>query len=337
MAEKTATWSLNLESNAPAVSKDTAKSLEGLRQQIQGSTEFIKLMSGSLRSLRGASDDVKAAKEQLKAKIDAEKGAVSKATVELLKQGTTYGKLTESAKKTTSATKDLGAGLKEAGGPLADFSGKLGAMKDFLGEGSVLLKGSALAVGVLAAAFVGVTAAIVGSTAALARWLVVSGNELRAMNLAREAAAGSAENAKALGTWVDLLSRKVSTSKDKINELAVSLTRDLSGGFSKVSGQGIVDTFAAVTQAAAAAGDEVGNAIGDIVKRSKLFGRIRINPFELQGKGINFEDVAGALSKNLKIGLKTARLALYQGMVPIDAGAKALRDAVEKRFGAINT
>jgi hypothetical protein len=57
---------------------------------------------------------------------------------------------------------------------------------------------------------------------------------------------------------------------------------------------------------------------------------------ELQGSGVGFEDVAASLASNLKVDIGKARAALAEGRVKLADGAKAMRDAVEKKFGGIN-
>jgi hypothetical protein len=360
MSEKTATFNLRLRSDAGDEAAHDAAELEKLRQKLSGSQDAVKQLSSSLRMLRGDTVEVKGAKEQLKGMLNAEKDAISAANLELLKHGTTYEKLAEQERKAArekaaldarmksdaidkekKALKDATAktdGLRKAvdatGGPLADFA-------EGLDKAKVLAAGASTGVGLLvvaAAALVAglviATATLIGGAVALARFVLEAGNAARAMGLMREAAAGSAANGYNLGTQVDALSRKVATAKDKLNQLASTLTRQLSGSYA--SGQAIVDTFNLVAQSSEAMGDEVGNQLGDIIKRGKQFGRIQINPFELQGTGINFQDVAKELSKNLKIGLGDAQQALYQGYIKIDDGAKAIRAVVEKRFGEVN-
>lgn len=55
-----------------------------------------------------------------------------------------------------------------------------------------------------------------------------------------------------------------------------------------------------------------------------------------KGLGIQFQDVAKSLAKNLNIGLGEAQQALLMGGVKLDDRAKAVHDAIEKRFGEVN-
>src|SRR4029077_17799103 len=159
-------------------------------------------------------------------------------------------------------------------------------------------------------------------------------NAARTMNLMREAAGGTAANATALGHQIDALARSIATPKAELNELALSMTRSLLG--TRVSGQGIVDTFNAVAQASEAMGKEAGSQIQSLITRGKQWGRMSLGIFELQGTGITFADVAKNLAKQLGISLQAAQFQLVTGYAKIDDGAKAIRTAIETRFASIN-
>ena len=343
MAEKTATFALNLESNAGAVSAAATSGLEAFRSTIEKSQAELKGMQGALKSLKGSSDEVAKAKEQLKAKIEAEKGVISQANLALVKQGTTYTKVTSELKKLTgevvketSAQGKLRDGVKLAGGPVADLSSKFDNLKGVLSGANAGAAALGIGVGLLVVGVVALTAATIEAGIKLGKFVIEGANTLRSMNLMREAAAGSAENAKNLGTQVDRLARMVPTAKDKINELAVAMTRDMSGGLSKATGPAIVASLEAVTVASAAAGEGVGRALQDIVERGKNFGRFWLSPQDLDKTGLRFEQVAQALAKNMGVSIEKARQALFTGGVGLTAGATALKDAVNKRFGEVN-
>lgn len=344
-----ASFSINLDSDASEVSSEAAAELEKLRQTIHGSQDAVKQMSSSLRSLRGTSDEVKQAKAQLKAMIDSERNAISASNLALLKQGTTFEKLSGQARKAAAEQAKLAESLKldelkrikaqtdgvsgalqKAGGPLAELKGKFDSLKEVLGGAggkmALLVGAAALAAAALAALVIAAGAAVVS----FVKFVVSSADAARNMNILREAMTGSAQNATNLGTQVDALAGKVSTSKEALNTLAASLGR------TRLSGQAIVDTFNLVGRAADAMGDDVGNQLKDIVTRGQITKRIQINPAELQGTGLKFQDVAAALATQMHVGVKEAQQALFEGRVKLDDGAKALRTAVEKRFGEIN-
>ena len=353
MADKVATYSVKVEGNAKDVGDEGADALDRLRASIGNSQSSIKDLSATLKTLRGASDEVKGAKERLKAQIEAERSAISSANLELLKSGTSYDKLTTAMKQADAAKKKLaddlkkkdledsakqsaalGKGLQSMGGPVGEIAGKFDALEGIVtGSGGAM---GVLAVGIGAGvAVVGLLAvAIVDLTSKFAAWVVESGNALRAQALQREAWTGSATDALHLGHQIDALAATVPLARDKLNELAGSAVKALSG--TRVSGQGIVDTFAAVSTASAAMGDEVGRRFQEIIDRGKQFGRVSINPFELQGTGVSRGDVATALAKQMNVSVQAATTALAQGRVKVDDAAKAIRTAVEARFGAVN-
>lgn len=350
MAEtKKATFALNFEGNAPEVTEDLAVSLEDLRKKIDKSQEAVRTLGGAMKGLRGKSEEVVSAKEQLKAKLEAERAKISEVSLALLKQGASYDQLAARTrrlaaekkkldeKKTADALEEqkrrasaMGNAVKAAGGPVGSLREKLEAMREVLGKTGTGMGLVTLATVGLVAAIAAVTAAAVGGLVAFGRWVLTSANAARTAGLFREAALGSALQAHNLGTQVDALAEKVPTAKDKLNELAVSLSK------TRLSGPAIVDTLNAVAQASAAMGDEVGGAFKDIVTRGQLSGRLQLSPQELFGKGLEFDDVAKALANGMHTSVDAARRALFEGRVKLEDGAKALRTAVEKRFGDVN-
>lgn len=300
--DKTARFNLELGGNVPATATDLAKRLEALRQKIQGTTNNVKAMQGALRNLKGSSAEVGAAKELLKAKIGAAQGAISAATTELVSNGAA---LSSVKGKTDDAAKGFAGFIAQLGGAEA---------------------AAALAAGAL----LGLVTGIISLTAAFARFVITSADSTRSMALLREGASGSAENAARLGTQIDALAGKVPLAEERIQELGVSLLK------TRLSGQAIVDSMNAVAQASAAMGDQVGKTFEDILTRGQLYNSFQLNPIELQGTGVQFGDVAAQLAGNLNIGVEAAKKALFEGRIKLDDGAKALRGALEKRFGDIN-
>lgn len=334
MADKTATFSTKFVGNAASVSAMGA-ALEALRASIEKSQIAIKQQGATLRSLRGSSEEVTGARKTLQTSIDAERDAVSRHTLALIKAGTSYDALAKKTKAASSTAKEFEKAVSSVGGPVADASSKVSALSSVL----ELCQNPMVALGVVAAALVlGVTAlaaATIAATSALAKFALESANVLRAQGLAREAIAGTSEDAARMGHQLDFVAQKLATPREKLNDLYVSIRKTFDG--TRISGQGMVDTFAAVASASEAAGDDVGRSLLGILERSKRFGRVGLNPFELQGTGgPQFADIAAALAKQTKIGVDRARLELLTGRVPIDAAAAAIAAAVETRFGLVN-
>jgi len=337
-SEKQASWSLNLEGNVQDEALAAANALESFRKRVTDGQQSIKEMSGALRNLRGSSADVRAAKSELAAKIQAEKQAISEASLAIVKAGSSYEKLTAQAKKLAAEqeklaeqkTKAVTSAVKAAGGPVAELKERLGQLGEVFGSSSGAAGLLTLAAAGLAAAVAAVTVAVVAGAVALGKWLLESANAARSANLVREAVTGTAASAKNLGDHIADLGSKVTASREKLQELALGLAK------TRLSGQAIVDTFNLVGQAADAMGDDVGRRLQDIVTRGQMAGRLQINPQELIGTGVDFKGVAGELAKQMKVGVKDAQKALFEGRVKLEDGAKALRAAVEKRFGEIN-
>jgi hypothetical protein len=158
----------------------------------------------------------------------------------------------------------------------------------------------------------------------------------RDMALVREAALGSAEGAEALGSQLDDLARRVATPKAELNKLGVELYRSLST--TRVTGQGIVDTFNAVAQAAAGGGEEAGRGIREIIEQSKRVGRLQIgSPLDFfQRTGVDYSTLVDSVAKQFHLTTIAAKNALFSGRVEVNKGAQAIRDAVEKTFAGIN-
>lgn len=316
MADGTATFNINLEGNAKEVSGALASEVDKLRQKIVGASDRISGMNRLLKNLKGDTTAVTSAKEVLKAKIASEKDAIAGASAELVKHGASLKKTAESSGLFGQAT----TFLKQT---LANIETRFPALT----SGLKLFGGAVIGViGAVAALGAGIAAAFVG----LAKWVITAGDARRNTQLMLEAFAGSAKNGEALGTQVDALAKKVPIARDRLAEMAAELMK------TRLGGQEIVDTLNITATAAAAMGDSVGNALGDIVKRGQIARRFRLSPQELFGMGVRFEDVAAQLAKQLHISIEKAKEELFNGSVEIGQGAKALRAVVEKRFGEVN-
>lgn len=355
----TATFAVNLEGDVASKAQQMGDAIEGLRQSVKGGTDSIRAMSSDLRKLKGSTDEVKAAKEALKDKINGVKDSVASTKSALADQSKAYKDLSKGAKaladekkklseknkklaedlkkgeekKAGDRTKALGSAISTAGGPVAALRDKLAMLKDIMGEKGAGGASSLLALGAagLAAAFAALVVGVVAGGIALARFVLKGADAARSIGLLREAAMnGNAQWGKNFGEQVDALALKVPTSKEKIDELGKSLAK------SRIGGQIWVDTLNAVTQASAALGDDAGSKLKEFVERGRQFGRFQINPQEMIGTGVDFKDVSEALAKSMKIGVKDAQAALFEGRVKLADGAKALRDAVEKKYGGIN-
>ena len=335
---------------------EAATSVESLRDAISSSKNSIKDAVGALKNLRGSSDEVKAAKDQLRVKIDQEKKAISDNQLAMMKASSAAGALgdkskqlgadqgaaakkagelsaklkTDATQKATAHHKALSDAVSRAGGPVADLQGKIKGLGEAMSDGSGFATALAGGAAAAAAAILALVAAVGAAVVTVVRFAIKGADAERTLNLMRLAAVGTASNAEALGTQVDALAGKVSTSKEALNGLAISLAKN------GVQGQTLVDTFNAVGQASAALGDDAGGKLKEFVERGRLMQNFQINPQEMIGTGLSFQDVAGALAENLKVGVKDAQKALVEGRVKLGDGAAALRKAVEAKFSEIN-
>lgn len=336
--DKVATYNVRVDSNAKQAGKEGAEGLDDLRKSIERSQGSIRNLQADQRNLRGKTEEVTKAKEALKSKIDAERNAISQAQLKIHDMGASYGELTEQAKKAANEQRKLTEQAKNAKAPFADIvhgAEEIGAK--FTSLGGIV---TTLATIELAAVTVTIAlaAAIASVTSRISSWITENANALRSMALLREVSSGSAENAKALGNQIEALGRKVPTSREELNKLGSDVVRSLQS--TRVSGQGMVDTFNAVGQASAGMGDEAGRALRDIVQRSARFGRVQLNPFDFgdlkRSTGIGPEDIIKQLAAQTHKSIGQVQADLYLGRTDVNKFAAALRAAAEVRFGDIN-
>lgn len=343
------TFTLKLEGDAGEAADGVADSLESLQEKIYGSEQSIKNMSGTLRRLRGDSDDVKAAKLELTAQITAERAAVSTAALAIQQQGTSYQALADETKKLTKAKEELqkkneakalaeeqkgianvtGA-AKGADGPLGSLFGRFSELAEMAGGAGGAMAIATIGIAAFTAGVLAATVAVVGIVAAIARWALVQADANAALNLDRQAVTGSAEDATRLGRQVDLLASKVPTATAELNKMGVELRRN------GIMGQTLVDTLDAEAQASSALGDAAGSKVKELVERSRMSKRFSVNPIELIGSGLKFDDIAKSLAKATGKGVQDAKKALVEGRVTMAQGAAALRDTIDQKFGDIN-
>jgi len=240
---------------------------------------------------------------------------------------------------TKSLESKLGPAAKKIGSKLAPLGkafSKVGtAVKEDLG--SVASKvgpmvGEALAGGVAlaTAAAVAAAAAYVAAGAALAAFSLATADAYAKVSRQREALLGTAKDAGALGDQIASLAGKVPQGTAELGALAHQLNK------TRISGKATVDALAAIAQVSGAVDDSAGQKIQELITRNDKFGRMSIGMFELQGTGLDFDDVAKAYADGTKKSIDAARKELRFGIAPIEAGSKALRDAAEKKFGKLN-
>lgn len=314
---------------------DAATSVQALRDQIAASKDAIKATAGAMRDLRGSTSEVKAAKDELRSKLEAEKKALSDATLKLTQQGKTYDQVAAKAKASAAAEKErsgaIGRAITAAGGPIASIKEKVSSLTEALGGAEGGLAAVAGVAAIAAAAIAVAGAAAVGAISQLARFILVSADASRLAHLTRKGhLAGNESWAKQLGEQVDEITRKIPVARERVDELAFALAR------SRIGGQTMVDALNAIAGASSAVGDELGNKLRGIIERGALTRRMQLSPQELMGMDLDFSDVAKAYAEGMNISVAAARAALFEGRVRLQDGAAALKRAVDAKFGEIN-
>jgi hypothetical protein len=332
---ESAEFKVNLAGNAADVAKTTATAMEGMRKRIAEGRSALEGLNDQMKALKSAKGSADAIKD-LKSKIDAQKASSKGATSELKKQSEALREASKAAKAQGAESAKLKGILDKTAKQYKELTDKRKAAADEAfatkmkasEESMTSLNGAVLGVvGVLAALAIG----FISAGIAAAKFVLRGADAARSVGLLREAAMnGNAQWGRNFGEQVDALARKVPTSKAEIDALGISLAK------SRIGGQVWVDTLNLVTQASAALGNDAGNALKGFIERGRQFNRFQLNPLEMVGTGIDFKDVAEALSKSMKIGVKDATQALFEGRVKLADGAAALRAAVEKKVGGVN-
>ena len=299
------------------VSARDARSMEELRAKIKGSQDALRQYNESLALLKGKDAETLDARAKLKGAMEKERAAINANALALGKLGGNYGKLAAAARKSATEVSGSANALKLVSGPLEDAANKLATLTDALkgaNPATFLLVGS---LAILAIAVAAVVAGVVAGAVAFAKFALAGADANRSMELVREGAVNSAHEAQNLGGIVDQLAQRSPLAKEEINKLGVELYRTFNNtsANARVGGQIITDTLDLVTAATGAANANVANQLKGIVERGKIIQRMQLTRQDLFGTGVKVEDVAGALAKNLKVGLKEAQLALFEGSI----------------------
>lgn len=326
-----------------------------LRKEGSSFTEAAKLAKDAedLKAKAVAEAEKRIAKareegDRLSKKRDDEKAAAAKKVAdknaEILKKSRERG---ESKRDSQKAKGGIVSGFLKAQDMRARFTdlkgatgSSGGALKAMIGEarlGTSALQGMGSMAGMAGSAVIGVgaagVAAVVGigaATAALISFALASSDAAQKAQRQREALLGNAGDAKRMGDQIDELAGKVPQGADELNQLSLSLSK------TRLSGKAMVDTMNAVAQASGAVDAEAGKKLQDIITRGQNTGRMSIGKRELQGTGLEFDDVAKQYAAGTKKSLAAARKELSSGRAPLEAGAEAIRKATEAKFGKLN-
>lgn len=357
MAVRETKWVVTIDGNAKEASADTVTALKAMAAEYETNKQALANLNSALKaSGKGNAEVTKGIKSQIET-LTARQAVV---TADAAKHGQSVGAIIKNAKKEAvereKAAKKIAQAEKERaanqakafgmlGGRLGALRNKLVEYKDVAGEeggkeallkagmmgaagGAASLAASAataaIAVGVALAA--GITAA----TVSLTKWVVLTSSARQQTQLQMEAWVRTGTNARNLADQIDELGKKVPTSTEELSKLALQLRQ------AGVRGAPLVDSLNAIGQASAALGDQAGGKLQEFITRYQRMGVMQINPLEMMGTGVEFDEVAGALAKQMGTSIEKARAALATGQVKLGDGAAAMRKAVEDKFGGLN-
>lgn len=357
MAVRETKWVVTIDGNAKEASAETVTALKAMAAEYETNKEALANLNTALKaSGKGNAEVTKNIKKQIET-LTARQAVLTKdaakhgqSVAAIIKNAKKEAKEREdAAKKIAKAEKDRAANQAKAysmlGGRLGSLRNRLAEYRDVAGqEGgkSALLRAGltgaasgAIALSVAAAAAsvavgVALAAAIALATVRLTRWVVLSASARHQTRLQMEAWVRTSENARNLADQVDELANKVPTSTEELSKLAIQLRQ------AGMRGAPLVDSLNAIGQASAALGEQSGAKLQEFITRYQRMGVMQINPLEMLGTGLDFDDVAGAYAKQMGISIEKARAALATGRVKLGDGAKAMRKAVEDKFAGLN-
>jgi len=350
-------WVVTIDGNAKEASAETVDALKAMAKEYETNKQALANLNSALKaSGKGNAEVTKKIKDQIET-LTARQAVV---TADAAKHGQSVTTIIKNAKKEASerekaakkiaqAEKDRAANQSRA---FSMLGGRLGALRNRLveykdvaneegGKGALLKAGlmgaadgalslSAGAAMAAAAVGVGLAAAITAATVSLTKWVVLTASSRNQTRLQMEAWVRTSENARNLADQVDELSNKVPTSTEELSKLGIQLRQ------AGIRGAPLVDSLNAIGQASSALGDQAGAKIQEFITRYQRMGVMQINPIEMMGTGLEFDDVAGALAKQTNTSIEKARAALFSGQVKLGDGAKAMRKAIEDKFAGLN-
>ena len=364
MAETEKTFKITIDTNAVEAGVKVKTSSVDAATGIDRLTAANKELSATMGKLKGDTVEVKQARAALSAQIKKNTADSSALAMQLVKEGTSFAAASKAAKKHADALaasdKRKGSNrdkLKEGGGlgggflklkdRIKDFQGlraatgsTTGALRKMAGEANLGTKALNLAgsgasslvgaVGGVALGAAAAGAAVVGAVVGLAVFAAKAGDAAQAAQRSREALWGNAKDARNLGDQIQVLAGKTSLGVDQLNSLEHSLSK------TKLSGKAVVNTMNAVAQVTSAVDDEAGKKVQDIITRGQQSGRMHLGLRELQGTGIDFDEVAKEYAAGTKKSIGAARKELLTGRATLEQGADALAKVTTKKFGKLN-
>jgi hypothetical protein len=230
------------------------------------------------------------------------------------------GDMTKVGEKVQSGWEKLASGADQAGLGVGNIKGKFEALKA-LGPAGII------AAAVVTVVALGVALAKTGYE--LAKFALASADAARSTELLMEAAAGSQSGGKQLGAMVRRLRTDFAGSREEIAGMVIDLRR------SGLQGTYLEKTVRMVGIATKTMGDAAGGVLKGLVEKGAMTNRFVLNPFDLKGTGIQYNDVARQLAKMTGRTVATVRAALQNGQVKLADGILALEAATKMRLGSL--
>ncbi len=279
--------------------QSTQKRIQGLKKSIadietKPAVQQVKLLNGALKDSEG-----RLAENQSK----------------YLALG---GDMTKMGDKVKSGWEKLSEGADQAGAGIGGIKAKFEALKA-LGPAGVV---AAIVITVIA---LGV--ALAKTTLDLTRFAIEAGDAARSMGILMEAAGGSKASGKEIGAMVGRLRKDFAGSREEIAGMVLELRR------SGLQGTALEKTVRLVGIATKTMGEAAGGILKGLIDKGHLTKKFTLNPFDLRGTGLEFNDVAKELSKLTGRTVGTVKGAMQNGMVKLSDGIQALEAAVKVRFG----
>lgn len=228
----TATFNLNVESNAAEVARDGAEGLANLQQKMVGSVDELRNLNAAFRQLKGGAGVSSAAINDLKERIGAQKSAVAAQQQAYLKAGGTFKELGD---------RDKARATQQAAAAKAKENYEKHALKLSADKAKALKAEkaeTAAMIGVLAtaaAAYVAVAAAAVATTAALFAYGVQVADARRSELLSLEGLTKIRYGLYGLGAGYGLVADKAGFLQDQIDMVSAGSAtgRDQVAGYAE--------------------------------------------------------------------------------------------------------
>lgn len=228
------------------------------------------------------------------------------------------GDMTKMGDKAKSGFDKFTEGADLAGGSLGGLKSKFEALKAL---------GPAGIVAAIVIAVVALSVAIVKATYDLTKFAIEAGDAARSLGILLEGAAGSAKGGKELGGMVRRLRNDFAGSREEIAGMVLELRR------AEMKGKDLEHSVRLIGIETKVMGDAAGGILKGLVDRGKISKRFVLNPFDLRGTGLAYDDVAKQLAKMTGRTIGTVKNALYNGQVKLTDGIAALDAAVRAKFG----